>query len=161
MQHRRLSRAARELCRKHAWNARSKQRHVPDAKQVLLWKGWVLKQRLSDVHVHCCASTREIPATWISIRTQCTEKCSCDKTAALACHNHTWISLRAQKDMFRQKNCCVPPRAHLDLFPCANRHVNATTLLHLHAVSTPGSSSVRKETCSGEKTAAFARREHS
>ena len=49
MQPRRLSRAAGKLRRKDAWNARSKQRHVPDAKQVLLWKGWVLKQRLNDV----------------------------------------------------------------------------------------------------------------
>ena len=63
--------------------------------------------------------------------------------------------------MFRRKNCCVlTPRAHLNLFPRANRHVHATALLHSHAVSTLGSLSVRKETCSGEKAAAFARREH-
>ena len=153
MQRRRLSRAAGKLCRKHAWNARSQQRHVPDTKQVLLWKGWVLKQRLDDVqsrvgaaatraHVEsllrtelsvdscsvthqgdCCASTREIPATWISICTQGTERCSCDKTAALARHKHTWISLRAQRDMFPRKR-----------------------LLRSHAASTLGSLSVRKQT---------------
>ena len=191
MQSHRLSRAAGKLCRKHAWNARSKQRHVPAAKQVLLWKGWVLKQRLNDVQsrveatatrahmesplrtelfvdscsvrhqVNCCASTREIPATWISIRTQGTGRCSCDKTAALARHKRTWISLRAQRDMFWRKDCCnLTPRAHLDLFPRANRHVHATTLLHSHAVSTPGFLSVHKETCSIEKTAALSRREH-
>ena len=150
MQPRRLSRAAGNLCRKHAWNARSKQRHVPDAKQVLLWKGWMLKQRLKDVqsrigatatraHVesplptelfvdscsvrhqgNCCASTREMPTTWISIHAQGTERCSCDNTAAFARHRHTWISLRAQRDMFRQKN-----------------------LMHSHAASTLGSRSVR------------------
>ena len=131
MQPRRLSRAPGNLCRKHAWNARRKQRHIPDATQVLLWKCWVLKQRLSDVqscvgatatraHLeaplrtelfvdscsvrhqgNCCASTREIPATWVSIRTQGAGRCSCDKTAALARHKHTWISLRAQRNMFR------------------------------------------------------------
>ena len=142
MQPRRLSREAGKLCRKHAWNARSKQRHVPDAKQVLLWQGWVLKQRLSDVQscvgatatrahmesplrtelfvdscsvIHqgnCCASTREIPTTWISIRTQGTERCSCDKTAAFACCEHTWISLRAQRDMFRRKTVAISRREH-------------------------------------------------
>ena len=147
VQPRRLSRAAGKLCRKHAWNARSKQRHVPDTKQVLLWKGWVLKQRLDDVQSrvgataarahaesplrtklfvdscsarhqgNCCASTREITATWISMfmRQDC---------CALTPQAHTWVSLRAQRDMFRQINCCVlAPRAHLDLFACANRHV--------------------------------------
>ena len=92
---------------------------------------------------------REITATWISTRTQGAERCSCDKTAARARHKHTWISLRAQRDMLRRKDCCVlTPRAHLDLF------------LHSHAVSTLGSRSVRKETCSGKTTAAFSRREH-
>ena len=72
---------------------------------------------------NCCASTCEIPAIWISIRTQGTERCSCNKTASLARHKHTWISPRAQRDMFRRKDCGVLTlRAHLDLFPCANRH---------------------------------------
>ena len=181
MQPRRLSRAAGKLCRKHAWNARSKQRHVPDAKQVLLWKGWVLKQRRNDVqsrvgatvtraHVespprtvfldscsvrhrgNCCASTREIPATWISIRTQGTERCSCDRTAgARKPQAHLDLSSCATRHVPVKLNCCIlTPRAHLDLFPCANRHVHATTLLHSHAVSTLGSLSVRNETCSGE-----------
>ena len=87
------------------------------------------------------------------------------QTAAFARHKHTWISLRA---------------------PCAKRHVPAKRLLRSdsHAVSTLGSlsvrkhtcscdrllrphavtalvsHSVRKEACSGEKTAAFSRREH-
>ena len=155
---------------------------------------------------NCCASTRKTPATWISIRTQGAERCSCDKTVALARHKNTWISLHAQRDKFRRKDCCVlAPRAHLDLSPCANRHVHArshrcehtwislraqkdmfrrkacrvltpgarldlspcarrpvhaTTLLRSHAVSTLGSHSVRKETCSGKATAAFSRCEH-
>ena len=218
-QPRRLSRAAGKLCRKHAWNARSEQRHVPDAKQVLLWKGWLLKQRLHDVqscvgatatraHVesplckeffadscsvrhqgNCCASTREIPATWISIRTQGAARCSCEKIAALARHKHTWISLRAQRDKFRREDCCVLAlRAHLDLAPCAKRHVPSKKLLRSHAASTLGSLSVRKqelrthvhatdccirtplrtlgslsvrkEACSGRVFAAFSRCEH-
>ena len=83
------------------------------------WKGWVLKQRLNDVqsrvgatatraHMesplrteqfvdscsarhqgNCSASTREIPATWVSIHCKA---------------QHTWISLRAQTDMFRRKD---------------------------------------------------------
>ena len=60
-----------------------------------------------------CENTREIPATWISICTQGTERFSCDQTAALARHKHNWISLRAQKDMFRRKDCCdlaLPPK---------------------------------------------------
>ena len=58
------------------------------------------------------------------------ETCSCDNTAAFARCEHTWISLRAQRDMFWRKNCCVlTPGAQLDLSACANRHVHATTLL--------------------------------
>ena len=85
---------------------------------------------------NCCASTREVPATLISIRTQGTERCSCDKTAAFARQKHTWISLSAQRDMFRRKDCCV-------LTP-----------------STLGCRSMRKQTCSCDNTAAFARCEH-
>ena len=182
---------SREIVPQALMEFRSKQRHVPDAEQILLWKGWVLKQRLNDVQPrvgatatrahaesplrtelfvdscsvrhrgNCCASTRGIPATWIPIRRQGTERCLCDRTAALARHKHTWISLRAQKNMLRRRDCCVlTPRAHLDRFPCADRHVHATTVLRSHAVSTLASLSVRRETCSGEKTAAFARREN-
>ena len=192
MQPRRLSRAAGKLCHKHAWNTRSKQRHVPDSRKTsTAMEGQVLKQKRNDVqsrvgatatrahaesplrtellvdscsvrhHDNCCASKREIPTTWISIRTQSTERCSCDNTAAFARREHTLISLRWQKDMFRRKDCCVlTPPAHLDLSPCARRPVHATTLLPSHAVSTLGSPSARKETCSGETTAAFSRREH-
>ena len=142
MQPRRLSRAAGKLCRKHVWNARSKQRHVPDAKSVLLWKGWVLKQGLNDVQSrvgaaatranvesplrtelfadscsvrhqgNCCASKRDTLATWISIRTQGTERCSCDKTAVLARHKHTWISLRAKRHAPAKKAAAFSLREH-------------------------------------------------
>ena len=82
----------------------------------------------------------------------CKKTCSCDNTAAFARREHTWILLRAQRDMFWQNDCCVlTPRAHLDLAPCAKRHVPSKTLLHSHAVRTLGSLSVSKATCSGEK----------
>ena len=88
--------------------------------------------------------------------------CSCDNTVPFARCERTWISLRAQKDIFRRKDCCVlTPGAQLDLSPCARRPVHATTLFHSHAVSALGSLSVRKKTFSGEKIAAFSRREHS
>ena len=216
MQPRRLSRAAGKLCRKHAWNARSKQRHVPDTKQVLLWKGWVLKQRLNDVqsrvgvmatraHVqpalrtelfvdscsvrhqyNCCASTHEIPATWISICTQGTQRCSCDKIAALARHKHilgslsvrketcsgektaafsrcehTWTSFRAQRDMFHRRDCCaLTPRAHLDLSPCASKRTcSCDKLLRSHATSTRVSLRAQRDMFH-KAIAAFSRREH-
>ena len=124
--------ASGQLLPEHTWNPRCAQNF-----------SWTL---CSVCHQgNCCTSTREIPATWISIRTKGTERCSCHKNAALARHQHTWISLRAQGDMIRQKDCCVlTPGAQLDLFPCADRHVHATTLLRSHAVSTLGSHSVRK-----------------
>ena len=157
MQPRRLRRAAGKLCRKHAWNARSKQRHVTDAKQVLVRKGWVHKQRLHDVQSrvgaaatrarvesplrtelvvdscsvrhqgNCCTNTREISQT-----------CSSGKTVAFSRREHTWISLRAQaRRHVHATDCCVrTPQAHLDLFP------------------------LRKETCSGKTTAALSRHEH-
>ena len=108
---------------------------------------------------NCCASTREIPAACISILTQGTGKFTCDKTAALAHSQHTWIFPCAK----RQKVCCVlTPRANLDFFPCANKNVHAKTLLHSHVVSTVGSlfSPCAKKTCTCERTAAFARRKH-
>ena len=39
------------------------------------------------------------------------ETFSCDKTAVFSRRKHTWISLRAQRDMFLRKDCCdlVPP----------------------------------------------------
>ena len=137
---------------------------------------------------NCCASTREIRATWISIRTQNTQRCSRESTAAFARHKHTWIalraqrdmcsgektaafsrrehtwiSLRAQKDMFHRKDRCVlTPRAHLDLSPCASKKTcSCDRLLLSHATSTLGSFSVRKKSCTCNNTAAFARCEHS
>ena len=206
MQPRRLSRAAGMLRRERAWNARSKQGHVPDAKQVLLWKGWVPKQRLNDVqsrvgatatqahvesplrtelvvdscmtsgqllrehmrnpgHLGLQAHTRMFirqartpqahldlsPCAKLQVlakrllRSHATSTLgslsvrSCDNTAAFTRGEHTWISLRAQTDVFRRKHCCI---------------------LHSHAASTLGSLSVCKKTCSGETIAAFSRREH-
>ena len=117
-----------------------------------------------------CASRHVHATTLLNLRAVSTVRslsvrkktCSCDNTAAFARCEHTWISHRAQRDMFRRKNCCVlTPGAQLDLSPCARRPVHATTLLRSHAVSTFGSRSVRKETCSGDKIAAVSRGEHS
>ena len=60
----------------------------------------------------------------------------------------------------RQDRCVLTPQAHLDFSPCATRHVPAKRLLRSHATSTLGSLSVRKQTCSCDNTAAFARCEH-
>ena len=52
----------------------------------------------------------------------------------------TWISIMINKQVQAIKNCCVPAlRAHLDLTPCAMRHLHATRLLRSHAASTLGS----------------------
>ena len=70
----------------------------------------------------------------------------------------TWISIMINKQVHAIKICCVLAlRAHLDLTPCAMRHLHATRLLRSHAASTLGSLSVRKETCSCEKTVAISR----
>ena len=127
--------------------------------------------------------------TWISFRAQRKQTRSCDNTAAFAHCEPTWTSLGAQRDMFRRKVaacCCVlTPRAHLDLAPCANRHVpskdrcvltphahldlspcaskktrSCDRLLRSHATSTLGWLSVRKETCSGEKVGVLTPRAH-
>ena len=76
------------------------------------------------------------------------QTCSCDNTAAFARCEHTWISLRAPEDLCVRQHCCVRTLwAHLDLTPCAKRHVPAKRLLRSHAASTLGSRSMRKETC--------------
>ena len=71
----------------------------------------------------------------------------------------TWISIMINKQVHAIKICCVLAlRAHLDLTPCAMRHLHATRLLRSHSASTLGSLAVRKETCSCEKTVAISRR---
>ena len=87
------------------------------------------------------------------------ETCSIERTAAFLRREHTWISVRAQaRTHVHAIDCCVrTPQAHLDLALCAKRHVPAKRLLRSHAASTLGSRSVRKETCSIEKTAAISR----
>ena len=103
---------------------------------------------------NCCVSTREIPATWISTCTQGTERCSCDKTAALARHRHTWISLRAQRDMFRRNSCCILTPHHTWISLRAQSDVSIEILLRSH------SPCASKKTCSCDKTAALARHKH-
>ena len=71
--------------------------------------------------------------TWISLVRK-REDMFMRQTAAFARHKHTWIFLRAQRDMFWQNDCCVrTPRAHLDLAPCAKRHVPSKRLLRSRA----------------------------
>ena len=71
----------------------------------------------------------------------------------------TWISIMISKQVHAIKKCSVLAlRAHLDLTPCAMKHLHATRLLRSHAASTLGSLCVRKEKCSCEKTVAISRR---
>ena len=91
------------------------------------------------------------------------EACSGKATATFSGREHTWISLRSQRDMSHRNDCCaLTPRAHLDLSPCASKKTcSCDRLLRSHATCTLGSLSVRKETCSDKTTAAFPRREYS
>ena len=82
-------------------------------------------------------------------------------TAARAHANPRHLDLHPHtkhRGMFMRQHCCArTPLAHLDLSPCAKRHVPAKRLLRSHAGSTVGSLSGRKQTCSCDNTAAFAR----
>ena len=87
------------------------------------------------------------------------------KNAAFSPWGHTWIAIHTQEDMdldhdqqtssCDKNRCVLALRAHLDLTPCAMRHLHATRLLRSHAASTLGSLPARKETCSCEKTVAI------
>ena len=90
------------------------------------------------------------------------EACSDKKTAAFSRREHTWISLRAQRDMFHRKGRCVlTRRPDWDISPCAsNQTCSCDRLLRSHATSTLRSLSVRKETRSGKTAASFSRCEH-
>ena len=107
---------------------------------------------------NCYPSTRGTPAAHRTFRGLMFSKTSGQllrEHARNPCHLDLHPHTR-RKEMFMRQDCCArTPQAHLNLSPCANRHVHATTLLRSHAVSTLGSHSVRKETCSIEKTAAF------
>ena len=116
---------------------------------------------LGSRHVLAKRLLRSHAANTLGSRSVRKEAVSGEKTLAFSRREHTWISLRTQRNMFHRKDCCVlTPGAQLDLSPCARRPVHATALLRSHAVRTLGSHSVRKETCSGERTAAFSRHEH-
>ena len=108
-------------------------RHVP-AKR-LLRSHAASKLGSRSVREEKCSSekTAAFPRcehTWISLRAQ--RDMFMRQTAAFAHHKHTWISLRAQSNMFRQ-SCFLTPRAHLDLAPCAERHVPSKRLLRSRA----------------------------
>ena len=161
--------ASGQLLPEHTWNPRCAQNFFVDSCSV-------------RHQGNCCASTREIPATWMSICTQGPDRCSCDRTAVLARHKHTWISLRAQRHvpakrllrshaastlgslsvrkqehMFMRQTSAFASQKHTWISPCSKRQDSAKRLLRSHAASTLGSRSVRKETCSIEETAAISR----
>ena len=75
---------------------------------------------------------------------------------------HLDLSPCAKRHVPAKRHCCVlTPRAHLDLAACAKRHVSSKRLLRSHAGSTLGSQSVRKqEDMFMQQAAAFARQEH-
>ena len=86
-------------------------------------------------------STRK--KTWISIMIN--KQVHAIKTAAFSRCGHTWISLRAQSDIFMRQDCCVLTlQAQLDL----SRGGHTWISLRANA------------TCSCDKTAAFSRRKH-
>ena len=118
----------------------------------------VRKQTCSGEKTAACSHAASTLGS-LSVRKQ---TCSCDNTAAFTRCEHTWTSLRAQRDMFRRKSCCVlTPDAHLDLAPCANRHVPSKRLLRSHSASTLGSLSARKqEGMFMRQTAGFAGHKH-
>ena len=112
--------------------------------------------------VHATTLLRSHAVSTLGSQSVRKEACSGKATAAFSRREHTWISLRAQKDMFHRKDCCVlTARAHLVLSPCASKKTcSCDRLLRSHATSTLGSLSVRKETCSGKTIAAFSLLEH-
>ena len=125
--------ASEQLLRQHTWNPRCAQnfRGLMFSKKSgrLLREHTRNPQRL-DLHPHtrhremfmrqdCCMCSHATSTLGsLSLRKQA---CSGAKTAAFSRHERTWTSPRAQKDMFRRKECCaLAPRAHLDPSPCAN-----------------------------------------
>ena len=71
------------------------------------------------------------------------------KSPPLGFHPHA-----RHRDMFMRQDCCArTPHAHLDLSPCAKRHVTGKKQLRSHA-----SRSVRKQKCLCDNTAEFSRR---
>ena len=166
-----LSKTSGQLLREHTRNPRHLDLHPHTRhREMFMRQDCCTRTPQAHLDLSLCAN-RHVHATTLlhlhavstlgslSVRKQ---TYSCDNTAAFARCEHTWISLRAQRDMFRRKDCCVlTPRAHLDLSPCeSTKTCSCDRLLRLHATSTLGSLSVRKETCSGKTTAAFSRREH-
>ena len=139
-----------------------------EAKQALLWKGWVLKQWLNDDQSRVGATATQAHVE-SPLRTELfVDSCSVKTSGQLLCEhlrNPRHLDLHARtkhREMFMQQDCCArTPQAHLDLSPCAKRHVPAKRLLHSHATSTLGSLSVRKQqdVVMGQ-TAAFSRHTH-
>ena len=167
-----FSKTSGQLLREHTRNPRHLDLHLHTrAREMFMRQGCCARTPQAHLDLSPCAK-RHVPAKRLlrshaastlgslSVRKQ--EDMFMRQTAAFACHRHTWISLRAQRDMFQQNDCCVrTPPAHLDLSPCASKKTcSCDKLLRSHATGTVGSLSVRKETYSGEKTAAFSRRQH-
>ena len=134
---------SREVGQRARMECSQKQRHVPDAKQVLLWRGWVLKQMLNMMFNH--ASGQLLPEhTW-------NPRCA---------QNFPWIyvqeNIRASAARAHPKS---PPLESASAHK-AQRDVHATRLLRSHATSTLGSLSMRKKTCSCDNTAALFMRQY-
>ena len=102
----------------------------------------VRKQEDMFMHKDCAAFSR-CEHTWISLRAQ-RNMFSIEKTAALS--RRTWISLleQARRQVHATDCCARTPQAHLDLSPRAQRHVPAKQLLRSHEAGILGSLSVRK-----------------
>ena len=56
--------------------------------------------------VHATTLLRSQAVSTLGFHSVRKEACSGEKIAALSRREHTWISLRAQTDMFHRKNCC-------------------------------------------------------
>ena len=137
--------------------------------QVLLWKGWVLKQMLNDVQsrVGATATRAHVESP---LRTELfVDSCSVrhQGPGATAARAHAKSpplgspsAHKAQRNVHATRLLRSHATAHLDLSPCAKRHVPAKKLLRSRAGSTLGSRSVRKGTCSIEMTVADSLRKH-
>ena len=119
-------------------------------KPVLLWKGWVLKQRLNDIQscVGAVATRARVesplPRTFRGlIFSKISGQLLLDYTRNprhLDIHPHT-----RHREMFMRQDCYAPmPQAYLDFSPCATSYFPTRRLLRSHAGSAIGSFSVRK-----------------
>ena len=117
-----------------------------------LWRRWVLKQRLNYVNSRIREAAaqahprnpRRVPKTYswtaafVLRASFAVAKCVVCVSPAYAkkpgtSDPYTWNFLRAQRDIMRPKTAAVSRRKHMDLSPCAQRHVLAKPLLRYRA----------------------------